>query len=76
VRPADADRDYPAVGEINPPHLHLDAEHARHERQGQVVPDQGGEGGQLLIIAVRIHDGLFNQIVQLRPTQLCHARQA
>lgn len=72
MRSSGADRDDPAIGEINALNICLDAQHRCGEREGKVVFDHGIKASHLLVVAVRVHDGLLDQLVQLCLAQLRH----
>ena len=46
------------------------SQHRCGEREGKVAFDHGIKAGQLLIVAVRVHDRLLDQLVQLCLAQL------
>ena len=63
--PPDAACDHaPVLGQIDTDHAHLDAENSRGERHGKALLDHREEAGELLILAVGVDGGLFDQRLQ------------
>jgi hypothetical protein len=65
VYPADADGGDSAIREVNTFHGHLDTQDHCREWEGQIFLNHRVEAGQLLILTIGIHDGLFDQLVQV-----------
>ena len=66
------DRHDPVDVQVDLPHDHLGTEHHCLERHGQIVLDHRVQAGELLIIAVRIHHRIGDQLVQLGTAPLTH----
>jgi hypothetical protein len=59
-----------AIREVNTFHGHLDTQSHCREWEDQAFLNHRVEAGQLLILAIGIHDDLFDQLVQIRLAKL------